>query len=78
MPLSVGTKLGLYEIVAPLGTGGSGSVWGEVYRANDIKLKREVTVKVLPDSSANFGANPDGTSAEYEARYPWASGSARD
>src|SRR5580700_4002820 len=52
MPLSPGHKLGPYEIVAPLGAGGM----GEVYRAKDTKLKREVALKVLPDS---FTADPD-------------------
>ena len=40
MPLSSGTRLGPYEILAPLGQGGM----GELYRAKDIKLKREVAV----------------------------------
>ena len=44
MPLSVGDKLGSYEILAPIGAGGM----GEVYRARDTKLEREVAVKVLP------------------------------
>jgi eukaryotic-like serine/threonine-protein kinase len=44
MNLSSGTKLGPYEIVAPLGAGGM----GEVYRARDSRLKREVAIKVLP------------------------------
>jgi TolB-like protein/tetratricopeptide (TPR) repeat protein len=46
--LAAGMKLGPYEILAPLGAGGM----GEVYRARDSKLKREVAVKVLPQSLA--------------------------
>ena len=48
MPLSPGTKLGPYEILAPLGAGGM----GEVYRGRDTKLDREVAVKVLPAALA--------------------------
>ena len=52
MSLSAGTRLGPYEVIAPLGTGGM----GEVYRARDTKLNREVAIKVLPDS---FASDPD-------------------
>ena len=48
MTLSTGTRLGPYEIVAPLGAGGM----GEVYRAIDTRLKRQVAIKVLPASVA--------------------------
>ena len=44
MALAPGTRLGPYEVIAPIGTGGM----GEVYRARDNKLGREVAVKVLP------------------------------
>jgi serine/threonine protein kinase len=49
MPLSAGDKLGSYEILALIGKGGM----GEVYRARDTRLKREVAVKVLPDAFAH-------------------------
>ena len=44
MPLVIGTRLGPYEIVAPIGAGGM----GEVYRARDTRLGREVAIKILP------------------------------
>jgi serine/threonine protein kinase len=44
MLLSAGDKLGPYEILVPIGAGGM----GEVYRARDNKLEREVAIKVLP------------------------------
>src|SRR5882672_5246572 len=52
MPLSPGTRLSSYEIIAPLGAGGM----GEVYRARDTLLKRDVAIKVLPDS---WSRDPD-------------------
>src|SRR5438477_9869335 len=44
MPISSGTRLGPYEIVAPLGAGGMGEVW----RGRDTRLDRSVAIKVLP------------------------------
>jgi serine/threonine protein kinase len=52
MSLSLGDKLGPYEILASIGAGGM----GEVYRAQDSRLGREVAIKVLP---ASFAADPD-------------------
>ena len=52
MALTVGTRRGPYEILAPLGAGGM----GEVYRAHDAKLKHDVALKVLPEA---FAQDPD-------------------
>jgi Tol biopolymer transport system component len=48
MPLAPGSRLGAFEIVAPIGSGGM----GEVYRARDPRLGRDVAVKVLPSDAA--------------------------
>src|ERR1700688_4866812 len=62
MPLLPGSRLGPYEIGALLGSGGM----GDVYRARDPRLGRDVAVKVLPDELA---ANPDALARfEREAR----------
>jgi serine/threonine protein kinase len=52
MSLAPGTRLGPYQVVAPLGAGGM----GEVYRANDAKLGREVALKLLPEA---FASDPE-------------------
>src|ERR1051325_11175307 len=52
MPLSVGSRVGPYEIVAAIGAGGM----GEVYRARDAQLARDVAIKVLPEE---FALHPD-------------------
>jgi eukaryotic-like serine/threonine-protein kinase len=48
MPLAIGARLGPYDIVSPLGAGGM----GEVYRASDARLKRQVALKILPSEMA--------------------------
>ena len=52
MSLSAGSRVGPYEVLGPLGSGGM----GEVYRARDTRLARDVAIKVLP---ASFAANAD-------------------
>jgi serine/threonine protein kinase len=52
MPLAPGTRLGSFEVTSALGAGGM----GEVYRARDLKLGRDVAIKILP---AAFRSDPD-------------------
>ena len=61
MSLQPGTRLGPYEILSTLGTGGM----GEVYRATDTNLKRQVAIKVLPQTVA---ADPERLSPASSAR----------
>jgi serine/threonine protein kinase len=49
MPISTGTRLGSYELLAQIGAGGM----GEVYQAHDTKLGRDVAIKVLPEAFAH-------------------------
>ena len=52
MALTPGTRLGVYEVIASIGVGGM----GEVYRATDTTLGRQVAIKILPDA---FAADPE-------------------
>jgi eukaryotic-like serine/threonine-protein kinase len=61
MMLNSGTKLGPYEILSAIGAGGM----GEVYRATDTKLHRDVAIKVLPES---FATDPDPSAGSGSAR----------
>ena len=51
MTISAGTRLGPYEVIAPLGAGGMGEVW----HARDTRLDRSVAIKVLPAEFATNG-----------------------
>src|SRR5687767_15226076 len=52
MPINPGSRLGTYEVISPLGAGGM----GEVYRARDARLNRDVALKVLPEI---FASDPE-------------------
>ena len=52
MALTPGTRLGVYEVTAPIGEGGM----GQVYRATDTTLGRQVAIKILPDA---FASDPE-------------------
>ncbi len=63
MTVSPGTRLGPYEILAPIGAGGM----GKVYKAKDTRLDRTVAIKVLPSHIAD---NPDLKAIEFSFRQP--------
>ena len=68
MSVTIGAQLGSHELIGLLGKGGM----GEVYRARDTKLKREVAIKILPDEFSSFtprdGIGSDVTSKECTSR----------
>ena len=64
MPLTPGARLGPYEIVSVLGAGGM----GEVYRARDTRLNRDVAIKVLPDSSRPIPSGSRASARGQDAR----------
>ena len=66
MAVTIGTSLGSYEITELLGKGG----FGEVYRARDKKLKREVAIKVLPDELSRNRIASAGCSAKRKCSRP--------
>ena len=67
MPLASSARLGPYEIVSPLGAGGM----GEVYRARDARLNRDVALKVLPEIFSN---DAEAASSLIDVVANWAAG----
>ncbi len=64
MALTPGTRLGVYEVAAQIGEGGM----GQVYRARDTKLDRDVAIKILPEA---FATTPTGSRASSVKPGPW-------
>ena len=61
MALTPGTRLGVYEVTAQIGEGGMGQVW----RATDTTLGRQVAIKILPDA---FASDPERYASRTELR----------
>jgi serine/threonine protein kinase len=64
MPLSPGSRIGVYDVGGLIGAGGM----GEVYRARDTRLGRDVAIKVLPD---RVSADPGASRASSARRGRW-------
>jgi len=64
MPLTPGDRLGVFEILHPIGSGGM----GDVYRARHVKLRRDVAIKVLPDDLASDPNMPQMVVQEFRFR----------
>jgi serine/threonine protein kinase len=64
MTIGIGDKLGVHEILSLLGRGGL----GEVYRARDGRLKRDVAIKILPTEFARDGADYPAEAGLHEPR----------
>jgi serine/threonine protein kinase len=62
LALSPGTRLGPYEILAPLGAGGM----GEVYKARDTRLDRAVAIKILPSADPELKTRFERLTAEFQ------------
>jgi serine/threonine protein kinase len=66
MALTPGTRLGVYEVTAPIGEGGM----GQVYWGRDTRLNRDVALKILPDSFANDPDRLAGSRAKPRPSHP--------